>query len=528
MKHLKKHYDLITYIPNPNYDPRDEDSLEEIEVGINYSLSGDYEPEMWDDRGGSPAESPEVEFDSIVDLSTGEEIDHDMIDYGDLQNRVLDHIEREADLNESIRMLELAGLHNQAAKLREMVAEAAAASAPPADADKSQPYWVNGTRYQWKVLPGQPASWVADFKPGDWGWNINQEKAEKGYTGADDQYASASTAPVKTQPAGKPSAVKPSAPVAKPQPSVGGNVGQQLEKLGVTKQQRMSPKFVAGILGPGYTAGSAEANLALLQKMQTKGGAAAQPTGPAGSATTPAAPAAARDPGTGELKSSAVDLNSPAMSALNQPGVKPDQGNSLSKSPNQEVQANTPAEPQDSNRAAAAMAAQPAAGAAKDLARLQGLAGISPVGAALGPSSAESMPAAAAMANKPTAPTAPAAPTAPTDLSLGKAKLSSPGGQAAAAPTAAPEQQKSLLDRLGYRRDAAGNYAPQQGGFVAPTESIQRKHYAITEADLPYLKAALRGRLTSIVNEKMVLGKSSDASSSGSFLQGESKTKKRK
>ena len=85
------------------------------------------------------------------------------------------------------------------------------------------------------------------------------------------------------------------------------------------------------------------------------------------------------------------------------------------------------------------------------------------------------------------------------------------------------------MDKLGYGKTYDGKPAPQQGGFdYTTTESIQRKHYAVTESDLPYLKAALRGRLTSIVNEKMVLGKSSDASSSGSFLQGESKTKKRK
>ena len=251
------------------------------------------------------------------------------------------------------------------------------------------------------------------------------------------------------------------------------------------------------------------------------------------------------------------------MSALNQPGVKPDQGNSLSKSPNQEVQANTPAkpevkpndeynplefsgdpyatyqaDPQNTSQGAAAMANSVKAGQEKakadsELNRIKNLA----LGAnddATGTDAAVAANLAAGPggykgpAIEPAAPTAPAA----TDFSLGKpakGALNSPGGQAAGAPAAAPNQEKSLLDRLGYRRDAAGKPAPQQGGFdYTPTESIQRKHYAVTESDLPYLKAALRGRLTSIVNEKMVLGKSSDASSSGSFLQGESKTKKRK
>jgi len=57
-------------------------------------------------------------------------------------------------------------------------------------------------------------------------------------------------------------------------------------------------------------------------------------------AAAPEAPT--RDPGTGELLSTAVDLNSPAMSALNQPGDAPAQGNSLSQSPNQEAGINAP------------------------------------------------------------------------------------------------------------------------------------------------------------------------------------------
>ena len=65
---------------------------------------------------------------------------------------------------------------------------------------------------------------------------------------------------------------------------------------------------------------------------------------PAASTEKPAA-GPARDPGTGELKSAAVDLNSPAMSALNQPGVAPTKGNSLSQSPNQEAEINASAAP---------------------------------------------------------------------------------------------------------------------------------------------------------------------------------------
>jgi Meckel syndrome type 1 protein len=52
-----------------------------------------------------------------------------------------------------------------------------------------------------------------------------------------------------------------------------------------------------------------------------------------------------RSTGTGEKLSTAVDLNSPAMSALNQPGVAPTQTNSLTQNPNQEAGINAPAAP---------------------------------------------------------------------------------------------------------------------------------------------------------------------------------------
>jgi len=100
---------------------------------------------------------------------------------------------------------------------------------------------------------------------------------------------------------------------------------------------------------------------------------------PAASAEKPAAEPA-RDPGTGELKSAAVDLNSPAMSALNQPGVAPTQGNSLSQSPNQEAEINAPAAP----------AANPAAGgAAMANSVAQGQAAAAPAAAPTPATSAE-------------------------------------------------------------------------------------------------------------------------------------------
>jgi hypothetical protein len=125
------------------------------------------------------------------------------------------------------------------------------------------------------------------------------------------------------------------------------------------------------------------------------------------------------------------------------------------------------------------------------------------------------------------------------DNKLQRAVSNTPGAPAASPAPAAAKATKSepgtwKTDSGVQLRNSTGIPVRQltdkeRSEMMSTGESIlQRKHYAITEADLPYLKAALRGRLTSIVNEKMVLGKSSDASSSGSFLQGESKTKKRK
>jgi hypothetical protein len=55
---------------------------------------------------------------------------------------------------------------------------------PPADAPKNEPYWVNGTRYEWQYGRGG-GNWTPTFKPGDWGLNSNQAAAKAGYTGPD-------------------------------------------------------------------------------------------------------------------------------------------------------------------------------------------------------------------------------------------------------------------------------------------------------------------------------------------------------
>lgn len=61
-------------------------------------------------------------------------------------------------------------------------------------APKTEPYWVNGVRYEWKSTgqrnPNVPYyselyNWQPTFKPGQWGLNSNQAAAKGGYTGPD-------------------------------------------------------------------------------------------------------------------------------------------------------------------------------------------------------------------------------------------------------------------------------------------------------------------------------------------------------
>lgn len=131
----------------------------------------------------------------------------------------------------------------------------------------------------------------------------------------------------------------PAAPKAKPKTAPDPKV-LALQKDLISKGAKIKAD---GIMGPAT------------QAAQKQFGGAAPQTKPTQPVAAPAA-GPARDPGTGELKSAAVDLNSPAMSALNQPGIAPTKGNSLSNSPNQEAEINAPA------AAPATTPAAPAAG----------------------------------------------------------------------------------------------------------------------------------------------------------------------
>jgi hypothetical protein len=94
-KHKAQHgsFDTELTIANPYFDPNapgdDDDEPEEIDVGVDYEISGDYMPSTWGYNGGDPEEFPEIEITRVVDLDTGEDITND-IDYSDIVDRIAD------------------------------------------------------------------------------------------------------------------------------------------------------------------------------------------------------------------------------------------------------------------------------------------------------------------------------------------------------------------------------------------------------------------------------------------------------
>ena len=67
-------FDLKTRIINPDFDDQDDDSQEEITVGVDFDVSGRYSPATWGYYGGEPEEYPEIEIRKIVNYETGEDI----------------------------------------------------------------------------------------------------------------------------------------------------------------------------------------------------------------------------------------------------------------------------------------------------------------------------------------------------------------------------------------------------------------------------------------------------------------------
>lgn len=77
---------------------------------------------------------------------------------------------------------------------------ATSATSIPADASKAEPYWVNGTRYEWQMKGGgrgtaATGSWQPTAAPGDkLQWNSTRARSMSNYTGPDSQYGKAPAA----------------------------------------------------------------------------------------------------------------------------------------------------------------------------------------------------------------------------------------------------------------------------------------------------------------------------------------------
>ena len=78
-----RYYDVTTTILNPAFaawesGQGDENNPpeEELEVGVDYSMSGSYKPATWGYNGGEPEEYPEIDEYTVYDLATGREIEN--------------------------------------------------------------------------------------------------------------------------------------------------------------------------------------------------------------------------------------------------------------------------------------------------------------------------------------------------------------------------------------------------------------------------------------------------------------------
>lgn len=79
----RRHYDVTATILNPAFaawesGQGDENNPpeEELEVGVDYSMSGSYKPATWGYNGGEPEEYPEIDEYTVYDLATGQEIEN--------------------------------------------------------------------------------------------------------------------------------------------------------------------------------------------------------------------------------------------------------------------------------------------------------------------------------------------------------------------------------------------------------------------------------------------------------------------
>jgi peptidoglycan hydrolase-like protein with peptidoglycan-binding domain len=105
-------------------------------------------------------------------------------------------------------------------------AGATGSGAIPADANKKEPYWVNGTRYEWGTR-----GWKATAQPGDaFQWNSTRARSMTKFTGPDSAYQTGGTATA-AAPAPSGAATQPSSTEKRTPAEI--KASQDLKKAGV-------------------------------------------------------------------------------------------------------------------------------------------------------------------------------------------------------------------------------------------------------------------------------------------------------
>jgi hypothetical protein len=78
------------WVPNPNFNPDDDESSEELSVTVTFNIEGENHPATWGYNGGDPAEYAGAEIMSAYD-ENGVDI------WDDLDPKTRDRIQMEAD-----------------------------------------------------------------------------------------------------------------------------------------------------------------------------------------------------------------------------------------------------------------------------------------------------------------------------------------------------------------------------------------------------------------------------------------------
>lgn len=99
MEEAAGQYDMELEVENWDYpeDPDDPNWPEFITLGINYKIVGSYRPATWGDRGGDPAEYPELDEVEVYNADTGQLIDIPQSLEGYIEEKIWNHAESRRD-----------------------------------------------------------------------------------------------------------------------------------------------------------------------------------------------------------------------------------------------------------------------------------------------------------------------------------------------------------------------------------------------------------------------------------------------